>query len=163
MNREERIKLAIERGYTCNPETGDIFGIKGKLIKAKSDNGYIYFGVKDYLNNKIWMKGHQFVYYWVNKEVVDCIDHINGVKCDNRIENLRSVTNQENQFNINKILAKSGYMGVSKYKSRSWRARIMLNGKDICLGHYDTPELASEAYQAAKLKYHIIGDAHAGN
>ena len=151
MNREERIKLAIERGYTCNPETGDIFGIKGKLIKAKSDNGYIYFGVKDYLNNKIWMKGHQFVYYWVNKEVVDCIDHINGVKCDNRIENLRSVTNQENQFN------RKGTKGYTFDKLlKKYKTQIRLNNELKYIGLFNTEEEARKAYLDAKNEYHII-------
>jgi hypothetical protein len=153
----------MKQYLSYDPETGHFTWIKVKL-KSKSKVGDIigslsrgYIGIK--FNFKSY-RAHRLAWLFTyGKWPTNHIDHIDGNRSNNKLSNLRDVTNQENQFNINKILAKSGYLGVSKYKSRSWRARIMLNGKDICLGHYETPELASEAYQAAKLKYHVIGGA----
>lgn len=76
-------------------------------------------------------------------------DHINGDPLDNRRENLRLATNQQNAFNqkVNKN-NKSGYKGVRKL-GRRWQAVIRLDGLQKCLGTYDTPELAAAAYNGA--------------
>lgn len=149
MEREEKCKLAIDKGYTYNPETGDITGIKGKVI-TKKHNGYIT--IQLYLDKKGYqLRGHQLAWYITYGEVVDCIDHINGLKDDNRISNLRSVTNQENHFNETK--AKGYYWCKSKNK---WRAKITLNGKNIYLGSYKIEDEARAAYLKAKEKYHKI-------
>lgn len=75
------------------------------------------------------------------------IDHINGNTRDNRIENLRLATRQQN--NINRV--KSGQStlpkGVVKVGAR-YRARITRNSKTISIGTYDTPEEAGNAYNA---------------
>lgn len=150
MNREERIKLAINNGYTCNPETGDIFGINGKLIRGKT-RGYITFRVYDKLGKNYAIKGHQFVYYCMFDNIVDCIDHINGIKTDNRIENLRSVTHQKNQFNRKST---KGY--TFDKVSKKYRAQIRIDTKLNNIGYFDTEDEAKKAYLDAKKIYHII-------
>ena len=87
------------------------------------------------------------------------IDHINGDRTDNRIENLRVVTATEN--NRNRKVPKtniSGRIGVSR-SSRSpgrWQAFIKKDGKSRYLGSYRSVEEASEARQKAEraLGYH---------
>jgi hypothetical protein len=149
MTRKERILLAIELGFTYNPETGKVYGIYGKEITGKL-NGYIKIQIKS--NNKLYdLFAHQFAWYWVNNEIVDCLDHINGIKTDNRICNLRSVTNQQNQWN--QTNAKGYYWCKVNNK---WCAQIRLNGKQINLGHFNYEEKARVAYLEAKEKYHII-------
>jgi hypothetical protein len=83
------------------------------------------------------------------------VDHINGNKLDNRIENLRICTRAENQRNVRMIRSnKSGFKGVAKHqKSERWRAQIQVNKKQIFLGIFDTPEEASAAYVEAAMKY----------
>jgi hypothetical protein len=148
MNREEKILMAIEKGYTCNPETGEVFGIRGKVIKTKS----IYTQISLYCNNKIYrLYAHQFIWYDVHKQVVEQIDHLNGKKHDNRIENLRSVTNQQNQWN--KINAKGYYYNK---RDKVWQSQIKRDGKTKNLGSFDTEEEARQAYLEAKKIYHII-------
>lgn len=81
-----------------------------------------------------------------NKEV----DHINGDRLDNRKENLRLVTHQENMFNVHKA---RGYQKVgNRYKSY-----ISVKNQRIYLGCFVSKEEASNAYLDAKREYHIIG------
>jgi HNH endonuclease/AP2 domain len=85
------------------------------------------------------------------------IDHINGIRDDNRIENLRLVNNQEN--NKNKRLSAnntSGVMGVCWDKSRGkWSAQIKVDLVRINLGRFDDIELAIAARKAAEVKYNF--------
>lgn len=149
MTREEKCKLAIEKGYTYNSENGYIYGVFDKKIKRKV-NGYIEFIIYD--NKKQYkMKGHQFAWYYVNKECVELLDHINGIKDDNRICNLRSSTNQLNQFN--QINAK-GYSWNKWHKK--WQSRIIINGKTKHIGYYKNEYEAHTAYLNAKEIYHKI-------
>jgi hypothetical protein len=152
MTREERCQLAIERGFIYDSETGDIISPKGIKISRKEATGYIVFKLK--VNKKDYcLKGHQFAWYCVNKECVTCIDHINGVRDDNRICNLRSVTKQENAFN-NKSKGYSWNKESNKY-----RAKISLNKKTIHLGYFDSEEEARQAYIKAKERFHNYGDS----
>ena len=150
MTREEKCLLAIERGVTYDPETGIIYGSKGEKITSKHKDGYIVKGLKiDY--KRYALLGHHFAWYWVHKECVEFIDHINGIRDDNRICNLRKVTRQGNNFN--KTTAKGYCWDKSRNK---WSTHIMLNYKNIYLGRFDTEEEARNAYLEAKKIYHII-------
>lgn len=83
------------------------------------------------------------------------IDHINGVRTDNRRLNLRVATQLENTRNRGaQRNNKSGYKGVSfdKYAGR-WVAHIRANGKTMHIGYYDTPEEAARVYNEAAIKY----------
>lgn len=118
MTREEKCKLAIEKGFTYNQETGHVFGVLGKEIKSKDIKGYIMLSLtKD--KKHYTLKGHQFAWYWVNKECVTCLDHINRITNDNRICNLRSVTNKENLLNsdFKNINIKNGIIRREKTKN----------------------------------------------
>lgn len=69
------------------------------------------------------------------------VDHINGDKMDNRLENLRIVTPQQNQYN------RANVKGFSWDKRRgTWRAQITHNYKMIFLGYHDTIIDARAAY-----------------
>lgn len=76
------------------------------------------------------------------------IDHINGVRDDNRISNLREATESQNQCN-RAGTSKTGYKGVYLHKSGRWYAMIQCGKKRQCLGYFETPEAAAEAYKAA--------------
>jgi len=140
-----------------NPETG-IFTRKTHLNKHckindiaghKTKHGYVTISIKSktyYAHRLAWL----YVYGEMPKNV---IDHINGNGMDNKIINLRDVTQSINIQNILKIPShnKSGLMGVSFYKkTEKWRASLTLNKKHFHLGLFKTPELAHEAYLKAK-------------
>ena len=153
----------MKQYLSYDPETGDFTWIKtqgtsktGKIAGSLHGNGYIIisFNSNGYRTHRLaWLFTHG---KWPN----NFIDHVDGNRSNNKINNLRDVTDQENKFNIKKVNAKSGYRGAYKTKCGKWEAKISLNGKLIHLGTFDTSELANEAYQAAKLKYHVIGDAN---
>lgn len=78
------------------------------------------------------------------------VDHINGDPLDNRRENLRIATPQQNQANSRKrAAATSHYKGVSWHKkSKQWRATINFNRKQEHLGFFKDQDLAAAAYDA---------------
>jgi hypothetical protein len=109
----------------------NIIGVNGKLIKRHRIIASCFLGL-DY------------------NDPTQKIDHINRSTNDNRVENLRIVTNQQNGFNRG---AKGYYFDKKRNK---WVSKISLNKKTIYLGQYDTEEEAKQAYINSKPTYHII-------
>ena len=82
---------------------------------------------------------HRLVFLWVNGELPpDQVDHINGVKDDNRLINLRMVSNMENTHNQKlRITNSSGIMGVNWHKrDEKWQAYISINKRFAYLGSF---------------------------
>jgi hypothetical protein len=84
------------------------------------------------------------------------VDHKDRNPANNVIENLRLATQTQNMWNTPmKRTNKSGYKGVSYSKDKNkWIAQIGASGMKKHLGYYETPELASAAYQRAANKLH---------
>jgi HNH endonuclease/AP2 domain len=84
------------------------------------------------------------------------IDHINRIKTDNRISNLRIVSHQHNQQNQDKARkdSRSGLRGASKHSDGRWQATITIGNKYKYIGLFDTAELAHAAYIQAKIDNH---------
>ena len=143
-----------------DPETG-VFTWKvnrkggareGKTTGYKSKIGYVQICVNAklyYAHRLAWF----YVYgIWPNND----IDHINGLKYDNRLCNLRRATRTENNQNTEKYSNNvSGLRGVYWHKAaQKWCAEIKVNGKKTYLGLFDTKELAHNAYLKAKAELH---------
>jgi len=109
-----------------------------------------YSSTKDGLNSK---RLHRII---MNCPDDKMIDHINLNKLDNRRENLRVCTHQQNQFNTTKRSDNtSGFKGVYFDKqNQKFRASISIDGKNKYLGLFDTAEDAHECYKQAALKHH---------
>ena len=115
----------------------------------KPNPKYIKIGI----NKKLYYL-HRIIYKYFNPDwdltntsKNNQIDHININSLDNRIENLRVVSQSRNCRNINKRTnCSSKYIGVSLTKNHNkWRAQISFDSKTKYLGYFETEE---EAYEA---------------
>ncbi len=123
-------------------------GVKaGETAGWCNKQGYRVLGLKnkDFRLHRIaWLLEHG---EWPNGE----LDHINRIKGDNRIENLRLATGSQNSMNRSKRNDNtSGYKGVSWHRNRNkWQALIGKNNKLKHLGYFETMEDAVNAYTRA--------------
>ena len=85
------------------------------------------------------------------------IDHINNNRSDNRKENLRTATVEENARNrTSRVGASSKYLGVSKIKrGKKWKASIYVNGKAKIIGEFDCEVAAAKAYDEQARKHFL--------
>jgi hypothetical protein len=95
---------------------------------------------------------------------VNQIDHINGIRDDNRIVNLREATNAENHQNrFGNKNNTSGHIGVSwNRQSNKWEAHIRVNGKRHHLGMFDCLETAAQVRARAKTQLHPFANKNGG-
>lgn len=141
-----------------NPETGAFTWRKvgkhiqeGRLAGTLNSQGYskIHVQRKEY-------KAHRLAWlYTYGTFPENQIDHINGVRDDNRIDNLRAVTNAENHRNRKlRCTNTSGVSGVSWFRpNKAWGAYISDDGKRIFLGLFADLFSAVAARKSAERKY----------
>lgn len=101
--------------------------------------------------------GHRLVWFYCTGEwPAEFLDHIDGDRSNNRIENLRNASRTDNNRNV--ALQKnnrSGFKGVSYMKRDGvWVAQITHNKKNYFLGRYKLPEEAYAAYCTAAKELH---------
>lgn len=149
----------LRAALSYDPETGDFTWMRrrgrgvrtdrsGQVAGAVNNTGYvaIQIGARKYL-------AHRLAWLYVHGEwpVAD-LDHINGVRTDNSIANLRPASrtlNAENQR------LRGGSLGVDFHRASSrWRARITVEGDCRLLGYYASRIEAQEAYLQAKRQHH---------
>lgn len=154
------------RLFTYDPETGLVTRRVRAAQNAKAGqvvgclNGHGYLVVRVTLGGSGSQYGvHRLAWLlhtgeWPKNQ----IDHINGIRTDNRITNLRDVTSQQNQFNLHGSKRnKSGSPGVSWVKRIGrWKVGIQADKKKRHLGYFTDIADASAAYAAAKAKLHLI-------
>lgn len=126
----------------------------GDPAGSLNSKGYMTIGFKGKER-----KAHRMAWLWkYGVWPTGQIDHIDGDKSNNRIANLREVTNTENQQNRRRARRdnkSTGLIGSKLHrKTGKYMANIGVDGKRIYLGLFATPELAHEAYLQAKRKLH---------
>lgn len=146
----------VKRLFDYNQETGELIPKDSRYRARLSQGGYI----------RVAMHGAQFlahrvIWLWMTGESVPSgkeIDHLNGIKSDNRWCNLRLATrteNQRNQFTANSN-SKTKVRGVSWVEAtQSYRVRIFAEGKQHNIGYYTTLEEAVAARQEAAARLHF--------
>ena len=123
----------------------------GDVAGTVDASGYIRIRVDGVL-----YLAHRIAFLWMTGEwPQQLVDHINGVRDDNRWSNLRPATNAENQQNQRRAQSsnKLGLLGVTPVGKR-FVAQIKVDWRQIHLGTFDTPEQAHDAYIAAKRRLH---------
>ena len=105
---------------------------------------------KKFLLHRIIYKANKPSWDILDNSMNNFIDHKDGDRQNNHIDNLRVVTNQENCFNTKA----KGY-SFNK-NANKWKAQIRLDGRVFYLGSFDTEAEARQVYLTAKDKYHII-------
>ena len=124
--------------------SGDIAGTKRK-------DGYIQIKVKNEL-----ILSHRLAWIYMYGYLPKYIDHINGQRDDNRIINIREVSNQQNSLN-SKISKNntSGIKGVYWDKSRNkWTVRLSIDGKCKFFKRFNDLDLAKLVIEEVRIKYH---------
>lgn len=148
----------LKQIFSYNKDTGELIRIWshhkrfiGKRAGCITPKGYrlVSIGTKTY-----WE--HRLIWLYVTGEFPKTIDHKNGVKDDNKWENLRNASNIQNGYNRGKTsLNTSGYKGVYFHKPKNkWRAIIKVNTKRLYLGSFNCPTAAHFAYCQSAKKNH---------
>ena len=150
----KHIGLDVIRLFKYDEVNGGVIRIIGgyKALPKTASTGYIKYGVT--INSvQFQYSAHRLTYllHYPDMDQTLQVDHINGIKTDNRIENLRLVTHQHNNFNCKTARGFSWDKRLKKFK-----VYICINYKVRYMGLYDTILDARASYLRAKKKYHII-------
>jgi hypothetical protein len=148
--------LEAHRMFGYNPTTGKLWrkvttssrAQAGDILNTKGAGGYIvvrFLGVPQYVHRIIWL---MHIGSWPKQS----IDHINHIRHDNRIENLRDVSPSANSHNHQYV-----YTGVY-YAARDdrWVAEIRVDKKRITLGSSKIKEVAESYYREYKKSLKLI-------
>lgn len=141
-----------------SPETG-VFSWRVKRSNAAPPIGGAAGGLSNGYNrieiDQKQYSAHRLVWLYVyGRWPAKQIDHINGIRNDNRMVNLREASKSQNTQNQKlRLDNKSGLKGVSFHSNGAWTSRITFNGKRVNIGYFDTKEQAHEAYIAAAKKH----------
>lgn len=153
-----------------NPETGVFTWLEnggrpkswntrwaGKSAGSTNKSGYTCLSIS-FRGHKKRMLAHRLAFIYMEGEAPEQVDHINGLRGDNRWENLRAVDNFINSRNQKlRNTNTSGHNGVYWCKRRSlWYVRIGLRGKNLHGGYFENKQDAIKARSEldVKLNYH---------
>jgi hypothetical protein len=155
--------LTLERCrelLSYEPETGLLrwrvsYGnkrIKGNVAGRKVPPGYISLsldGLSYFAHRLGWLLTHG---KWPPAE----LDHINGDKSDNRLDNLREADRVLNMQNLKRPHRgqQSGLLGVYAINTGGFISVITVNKQRVYLGYYQDAQVAHEAYLKAKRELH---------
>jgi len=149
----------MQKHFSYNDQDGHFYTVVpqancnkiGDMVGRVQSNGYVRISIK-----RKFFQAHRLVWLWHNNIMpATGIDHINNIKSDNRIQNLRLADQSLNARNVRKArsTSKTGMLGVVVSGSK-FAAVITHNGKTTWLGSYKTIDQASEAYWRAKATLH---------
>ena len=155
MITQEKLKELL----SYDPSTGLFrWRIKRSGVRFESapgttnDSGYVLICLfrRDY-------RAHRLAWLWMTgKWPAAQVDHRNGVRNDNRWENLREATREINGQNLRSAKShnrRTGVLGVGLI-GKKFSARIGVSGNEIHLGVFDSTTEAHAAYVEAKRRFH---------
>lgn len=156
------IQERVHHLFTLNPLDGRLIrrfkrGLaeEGTSSLASDRDGYLIIGIdgKQY-------RAHRVVWLHHYGQFPDgCLDHVNRIRTDNRIENLREVSKSQSRQNIGISKSnKSGIKGIWEHTTMKgkWCASIGYKGKNVYLGIFTSIDDAALAYKKAAAIYHTM-------
>jgi hypothetical protein len=150
---QDRLKELFEYkdGLLIRKTKPSIRSFVGQIVGFSDSEGYLRVSVdkRQYLL-------HRLVYLFHHAHVPEFLDHVDGNRTNNKIENLRPATKYQNILNSKfRSDNTSGVKGVCwNTRKRKWFARIYIEKKSMCLGYYDDLELADLVVQEARVLFH---------
>jgi len=154
----------LKETYKYDPDSGQFTRVKasrackvGRISGClDKSTGYVRLGI----GNTVY-HAHRLAWLYMTGELPSQVDHINGIRHDNRFINLRNVTTLENNRNAKQRVDNiSGITGVYyNKKANRWVGQISIQGKHIHLGNFITKEEAIEARRKAD-KYYGFSERH---
>lgn len=122
----------------------------GDVAGSKNNQGYVMM----YVGGSIYA-AHRLAWLYMTGSWPKKIDHINGVRDDNRFSNLRAADNAINNQNRRRANGnnKLGLLGVTRCGDK-YRATIHAAGKKLHVGLFVSPQEAYSAYLVAKRRMH---------
>lgn len=141
-------ELLREKFYVVS---GELFRKNGKKVGTKHHSGYLRFNM-----NKKNYAVHRVIYQLETGVYPDYVDHIDGNKTNNKIENLRDCSFAENKRNVTKYKNNtSGYKNVYFNKrNNNYMVCLTINNKPTYFGSFKDVELADLVAMEARNKYH---------
>lgn len=126
-------------------------GKAGAVVGFNDGSGYLQIGIdlKKY-------RAHRLAWLYMTGQWAEQIDHINGNRADNRWCNLRAATaamNSQNQRRARRDNKSTGLLGAYRNGKR-FMSQLLVGGRCLYLGTFDSALQAHEAYIAAKRKQH---------
>lgn len=127
---------------------------KGSILKSSTDkDGYLAHTLcKEGKCTRF--RSHRLILLTFNKSSTDPVNHINGIKNDNRLENLEYCTTRQNETHKHTILKNKKRYGIRVLPSGKFHARIGYEGVTRYLGSYIDEEEAYSAYRNAYFEIH---------
>lgn len=151
----KKIPASVFQRLSYNPDTGILVWIeknKSHPTLLGKEAGTVRKNKNGYLRKVIKIDGiayfaHRIAWFLFYKEQPNIVDHVNGNTLDNRISNLRNVTESENAKNHGKEVNKSGLpCGVRLLPSGNFQSRIRCDNKEIVIGCFENVNDAKAAY-----------------
>lgn len=125
----------------------------GAIAGGRSSQGYVVIRIDGVLH----LAHRLAILYIYGAWPPDEVDHKNGVRSDNRLDNIRTATRSQNNQNrrSGKARTEGDSMGVTWAKwANMWRAQIAVDGTHRHIGYFKTIEEANAAYLDAKRSLH---------
>lgn len=122
----------------------------GAVVGTLDGRGYLHVSI-----TKRFVRLHRIAFFLMHGVVPPEVDHVDGVRTNNRAANLRAATRQQNAGNSRaSSLNTSGFKGVSRNsRSGKWHAQIKINGHQVYLGRFNDPIEAARQYDFAALQH----------